>query len=318
MPVMLEEPKVARSTRTSPLKSTRPAPEDDERPDIFGSTAFILVHLAGFLAFYTGVSWVAFGLFVLTYGARMFAITGGYHRYFAHRTFKTSRIFQFCLAWLGASSAQQGPLWWAAHHRHHHQHSDTEEDLHSPIQRGFWWAHLGWIVCKKYEKTNTKAIPDFAKYPELRFLNDYHMIPPIVMAGAIYGLGALLARYAPGLHTNGLQMFVWGFVLSTILLYHATFCINSLAHVAGSRRFNTRDHSRNNVWLAIMAMGEGWHNNHHRCPYSERQGFYWWEVDFTHYILRGMSYLGLVWNLQRPPQHIYEEALELKKARTAV
>lgn len=286
--------------------------DDDERPDWMGSLAFIGVHVACLLAFYTGVSWAAIGMLVVTYVARMFGITGAFHRYFSHRTYKTSRWFQFVLGWLGTSAAQQGPLWWAAHHRHHHRHSDDEEDIHSPIHKGFWWSHVGWVICKKYEKTNIQAIPDFAKYPELRFLNNYHIIPPIVLALTVYGIGALLERYAPGLGTNGLQMLVWGFFISTTLLYHWTFGINSIAHVFGKRRFDTGDHSRNNWWLAIMTLGEGWHNNHHHCPYSERQGMYWYEIDVSHYILKGLSKLGLVWGLQTHPDKLYEEARQNK------
>jgi stearoyl-CoA desaturase (Delta-9 desaturase) len=305
-------PNVETYTSTAPSSYADPINvgevEDDERPDWIGGSAFIGVHLACLLAFVTGVSWAAIAMMVFTYTIRMFGITGVFHRYFSHRTYKTSRIFQFVLAWLGTSSAQQGPLWWAAHHRHHHRHSDTEEDIHSPIQRGFLWSHVGWIVCKKYEKTNFKAIPDFAKYPELCFLNNFHILPPIAFALAVYGVGALLGHYAPSLHTNGFQMLVWGFFVSTTLLYHCTFCINSLAHVLGSRRFDTKDHSRNNFFLAILTLGEGWHNNHHRCPYSERQGIYWWEIDISHYILRGLAWLGLVWDLQKPPQSIYLEA----------
>lgn len=281
--------------------------EDDERPDWIGSLAFIGVHVACLLVFFVGFSWAALGMMVFTYTARMFGITGVFHRYFSHRTYKTSRVFQFILGWLGTSSAQQGPLWWAAHHRHHHRFSDKEEDIHSPIQRGFWWSHVGWVICKKYEKTEFKSIPDFAKYPELRFLNNFHIIPPIVLALAVYGVGALLERYAPTLGTNGLQMLVWGFFISTTLLYHWTFSINSVAHVFGNRRFETSDHSRNNWWLAIMTLGEGWHNNHHKCPYSERQGMYWWEIDMSHYILVGLSKLGLVWDLQTHPESLYHE-----------
>lgn len=281
---------------------------DDERPDWIGSLAFIGVHVACLLVFYVGFSWAALGMMVVTYVARMFGITGGFHRYFSHRTYKTSRVFQFLLGWLGTSAAQQGPLWWAAHHRHHHRFSDKEEDIHSPIQKGFWWSHVGWVICKKYEKTDIKSIPDFAKFPELRFLNNYHIIPPIVLALAVYGVGYLCEKYFPGLHTNGLQMLVWGFFISTTLLYHWTFGINSIAHVFGKRRFETTDHSRNNWWLAIMTLGEGWHNNHHKCPYSEKQGMYWWEIDVSHYILVGLSKLGLVWGLQRHPESLYEEA----------
>lgn len=288
--------------------------DDDERPDWVGSLAFISVHLACLLVFVAGFSWAALGMLGITYFGRMFGITGVFHRYFSHRTYKTSRVFQFMLGWLGTSSAQQGPLWWAAHHRHHHRHSDEPEDIHSPVQRGFWFSHVGWVMCKKYEKTNVSAIPDFAKYPELRFLNNFHILPPISLALAVYGIGFLLERYAPSLGTNGFQMLVWGFFISTTLLYHGTFSINSVAHVIGWRRFNTTDHSRNNFWLALITMGEGWHNNHHRCPYSERQGFYWWEVDMSHYILKGLSFLGLVWDLQKPPQTVYDEAEKLKEA----
>lgn len=282
--------------------------DGDERPDWIGSVAFILVHLACLAVFIVGFSWVAFAALVVTYFARMFGITGGFHRYFSHRTYKTSRLFQFALGWLGTSSAQQGPLWWAAHHRHHHRHSDTEHDIHSPITHGFFFSHVGWVICKKYEKTNISAIPDFAKYRELRFLNDWHFIPPIVLALGCFLTGMALERLAPSLGTNGWQMLVWGFFVSTTILYHATFCINSLAHVLGSRRFNTSDHSRNNFWLALATMGEGWHNNHHRYANSEQQGFYWWEVDMSHYILKTLSLFGLVWDLKKPPQRIYDEA----------
>ncbi len=279
--------------------------EDDERPDWIGSVAFIAVHLACFAVFLVGFSWVALGAFILTYVARMFGITGGFHRYFSHRTYKTSRWFQFCLAWLGTSSAQQGPLWWAAHHRHHHRHSDEEEDIHSPIKRGFFWSHVGWVLCKKYEKTDTKSIPDFAKYPELCFLNDYHWVPPVVLAVSLWLIGHFVG---PTLGTTSWQMLVWGFFVSTTLLYHATFCINSLAHVVGSRRFNTSDHSRNNFFLAIFTLGEGWHNNHHRYANSERQGMYLWEIDFSHYVLTVLSWFRIVWDIKTHPERIYAEA----------
>lgn len=281
---------------------------DDERPDWMGSSAFMLVHVACLAVFFVGFSWAALGLCVITYMARMFGITGVYHRYFSHRTYKTSRWFQFVLAWIGCSAAQQGPLWWAAHHRHHHRFSDEEEDIHSPIQRGFYWAHVGWIICKKYEKTDTKSIPDFAKYPELVFLNNYHIIPPIVLALACFGIGVLAEKFAPGLGMNGWQALVWGFFISTVLCYHFTFSINSFMHLFGKRRFETKDHSRNNWILAIFCMGEGWHNNHHRCPYAEAQGMYWWELDMSHYIIKTFQKLGLVWDVQTHPDSLYHEA----------
>ena len=282
--------------------------EDNERPDWMGSLAFMMVHAACLFVFVVGWSWTAVGTAVALYFVRMFGITAGFHRYFSHRSYKTSRWFQFCMAFLGTSSAQQGPLWWAAHHRHHHRHSDQPEDIHSPIEKGFFWAHVGWIMSRKYEKTDTKAIPDMARFPELRFLDDYHIIPPICLATAVFVAGVLLNAYAPGLGTNGGQMLVWGFFVSTVFLYHGTFTINSLSHVIGTRRFETTDHSRNNFFLALITMGEGWHNNHHRWHNSERQGFYWWEIDMSHYILKAMSMVGLVWDLQTPPKKIYDEA----------
>ncbi|WP_242056678.1 MULTISPECIES: acyl-CoA desaturase [unclassified Nostoc] len=236
----------------------------------------------------------------------MFGITAGYHRYFSHRTYKTTRWFQFILAVLGNSSAQLGPLWWAAHHRHHHRYADTEQDIHSPVVHGFCWSHVGWVMCPKYSKTDEKLVRDFAKYPELRWLNRFHMIAPIVLGIAVTAIGLVLQLYIPQLKTTALQMLVWGFCLSTLLLYHTTFTINSLAHIFGDRRFNTTDTSCNNWFLALITLGEGWHNNHHYYPASERQGFYWWEIDVTHYILKLLSWLGIVWDLRTPPQAIYK------------
>ncbi|WP_242058155.1 MULTISPECIES: acyl-CoA desaturase [Nostoc] len=236
----------------------------------------------------------------------MFGITAGYHRYFSHRTYKTTRWFQFILAVLGNSSAQLGPLWWAARHRHHHRYADTEQDIHSPVVRGFWWSHVGWVMCPKYSKTDEKEVRDFAKYPELRWLNRFHMIVPIALAITVTAIGIALQLCIPQLKTTALQMLVWGFCLSTLLLYHTTFTINSLAHIFGDRRFNTTDSSCNNWFLALITLGEGWHNNHHYYPASERQGFYWWEIDVTHYILKLLSWLGIVWDLRNPPQKIYE------------
>jgi len=244
------------------------------------------------------------------YVIRMFGITGVYHRYFSHRSYKTSRFFQFVLAFLGASSAQKGPIWWASHHRHHHQFSDTEEDIHPPRIYGMWWAHVGWVLSTQYIGTRAELVKDLLKFPELRWLDTYHLIPPMLLMGAVTGFGYLCQLYFPELHTNALQMFVWGFCVSTTLLYHGTFFINSLAHIVGKPRFVTGDDSKNSFWLAIITLGEGWHNNHHRYPGSERQGFYWWEIDISHYFLKALSCLGLVWDLREPPSRIYQEAQE--------
>ena len=287
--------------------------EELDRINWLSGSGFILLHLGCILIFWAGFSWVALGAMILSYLVRMFGITAGFHRYFSHRSYKTSRIFQFILAWIGTSSAQKGPLWWAAHHRHHHKHSDTEKDLHSPARRGFWWSHVGWILSNRFKDTNKKLVGDLLKFPELRFLNSYHLLPPIVLAAATYLFGELLNYYLPWLGTSGFQMLVYGFVVSTVLLYHGTFTVNSLAHVVGKKRFKTNDDSRNNWFISLITLGEGWHNNHHRFPSSERQGFYWWEIDVSHYCLRVLSWFRLVWDLRVPPERVYADRKRFKR-----
>lgn len=271
-----------------------------EKSSPLGWTFFALMHLACLGVFTVGWSWAAIGVMASLYVLRVFAITGFYHRYFSHRSFKTSRITQFIFAFIGAMSAQQGPLWWAAHHRHHHPYSDKPEDLHSPRQGGFWHSHIAWVVKERNMGTDLSKIRDFAKYPELVWLNNNHLAAPITLAA----LTALAGYLMQPLGTNPLQMLIWGFFVSTVLLYHATFTINSLSHVFGKQRYKTGDDSRNNWFLAIITMGEGWHNNHHYYMTSTRQGFYWWEYDFTFYILWVMSKLGIIWDMKKVPEHI--------------
>ena len=267
--------------------------DDDGADDIVypATIPFLLVHLACFAAIWTGVTTEALILCAALYVLRIFAIGAGYHRYFAHRAYKTSRAFQFVLAFLSESSAQRGVLWWAAKHRRHHKHSDTELDVHSPRQHGFFRAHVGWIFTPRHDATDYGAIPDFARYPELVWLDRHTYLPPALMA-----LLAWLIAGWPGL--------VVGFCWSTVLVWHATFAINSVAHVAGRRRYVTGDDSRNNWFLAVLTMGEGWHNNHHAYQSSVRQGFRWWEYDPTFYILKALSWLGIVWDLQSPPEAV--------------
>ena len=282
------------------------------RPDRFEfrrSLPFLFLHLGCLAVIGVGWSWTAVGVAALLYFARMFAITGFYHRYFSHRTFRTSRWAQFAFAALGNTAIQRGALWWAAVHRHHHKHADTEHDVHSPGLGGFWWSHVGWMTSSRNFPTNYGAIRDLAKYPELVFLNRFDLIVPAVFGLALYGFGELLHTVAPGLGTSGAQLFVWGFFVSTVVLLHATLLINSLAHAFGRRRFNTRDDSRNSQLLALITLGEGWHNNHHRFMGAARQGFYWWEFDATYYLLKLLSWTGLVWNLKPVPRSVYEEAL---------
>ena len=251
---------------------------------------FVLVHVACLAALVTGVTATALVLCVALYFIRMFGVSAGYHRYFSHRAFKTSRAGQLALAVLAQSSAQRGVLWWAAKHRHHHKHSDAPEDVHSPRHRGFWYAHLGWIFTPQHEHTDLSAIPDLVRYPELRLLDSdkWRYVPAILLA-----VGTLLIAGWPGL--------VVGFFWSTVLLYHGTFMINSLAHVHGTQRYVTGDDSRNNWWLALFTGGEGWHNNHHAYMASTRQGFRWWEIDPTYYMLKALSWVGVVWDLNEPP-----------------
>ncbi|MGH7288907.1 MAG: acyl-CoA desaturase, partial [Myxococcota bacterium] len=259
------------------------------------------VHAGALLVLLTGASatalWVAFALFVL----RAFGLTAGYHRYFAHRSFRTSRAFQFALAWLGASAAQLGPLWWAAHHRRHHRFADSEDDVHSPGLRGLLWAHIGWLLCRRYSATDFGAIRDFARYPELRWLDRFPIVPPLVLALALYAAGEALARSAPWLGTDGLQLLAWGFFASTVALYHTTFAVNSLGH-----RGTT---SLNRAWLAALTLGDGWHANHHRFPASARHGFGAAQPDVTWLALRGLEGLGLVWELSAPPARVKQRTL---------
>ncbi len=262
---------------------------------------FILMHLACLAVIWVGWSPVAIATATGLYLLRMFVITGFYHRYFSHRTFKTSRAFQFIMALIGCTSAQRGPMWWAGHHRNHHNHSDDERDVHSPRWYGFVWSHMLWFLTESGTATPLDKVRDWKKFPEIVFLDRFDWIAVIVFGAAIWGVGSLLGHVAPSLHTSGPQLFVWGFFISTIVLYHATYTINSLAHKFGSRRFETTDDSRNNFWLAILTLGEGWHNNHHYYPASLRQGFYWWEIDITFYVLWLFKQIGLVWDLRPVP-----------------
>jgi stearoyl-CoA desaturase (Delta-9 desaturase) len=262
---------------------------------------FVLMHLACLGIFWVGVSPVALLVASAAYLVRMFAITGFYHRYFSHRSFKTSRAAQFIFGLLGASAVQRGPVWWAAHHRHHHANSDSHSDLHSPSQHGFLRAHMGWFLTMRGFAPDLRLARDWLKFPELRWLDRFDILVPVIFAYGMFELGSGLARAAPGVHTSAAQMLVWGFFISTVACWHATYTINSLSHLFGRQRYRTGDTSRNNWLLAILTLGEGWHNNHHYYPSAARQGFYWWEYDLTYYLLRFMSCLGLIWDLKTVP-----------------
>ena len=299
-------------TPSTPIANDAAAPSPAQQPedrkiDWLRSLPFFALHLGCLAVLWVGWSWPAVAVAVLLYAVRVFALTAFYHRYFSHRAFKTSRWFQAVGAILGLAAIQRGPLWWAAHHRKHHRHSDDPQDLHSPYHGGFWWSHIGWFLTKEHFKKNPQEIKDFTKYPELRFLDHYEMIVPTVMGIGLYLLGEGLAAWKPEWGCTGLQMFVWGFLISTVAVYHVTYTINSLCHLLGRRRYQTRDESRNNLVLALLTFGEGWHNNHHRYPSSARQGFFWWEIDITYYTLVVLSWFGMVWDLRPVPQHVLNE-----------
>jgi stearoyl-CoA desaturase (delta-9 desaturase) len=265
----------------------------DDHSDVVYPSAipFVLVHLACLGAIWSGVTWQAVVVAAVLYWGRIFAIGAGYHRYFSHRAYSTSRVFQFILAFVSQSTFQKSVLWWAAKHRHHHLHSDTKFDVHSPRHTGFWYSHVGWIFARRHDSFDMVKVDDLARFPELMWLHRHERWPAYTLAGLCF-----LTAGWPGL-------FV-GFFWSTCLVFHATFCINSLAHVSGRKRYVTGDDSRNNGLLAIFTMGEGWHNNHHACQSSVRQGFFWWEYDPTYYLLKALSWTGLVWDLKSPPQAI--------------
>jgi stearoyl-CoA desaturase (Delta-9 desaturase) len=264
---------------------------------------FWVVHVAALAgAILVGWSWAALAWLLGSYAVRMFAITAGYHRYFSHRSFKTSRAFQFVLALLGMTVAQQGPLWWAAHHRNHHRFSDEPGDVHSPRLGGFWWAHAGWLLSKRYNATHFDRVRDFAKYPELRFFNRHDVAFVVGFAALTFLLGG-----ATGL--------VWGSFVSIVAAWHVTFCINSLAHVWGRRRYATDDDSRNNALLGVLAFGEGWHNNHHHYQRSARQGFRWWQLDVSYYVLKVLEKLHLVWDVEGVPRHVRDGEVAPGRAR---
>ena len=292
---------------TEPAASTVAAtgPSRDEELRWRENLPFWMVHVVAVAgAIWVGFSMSALAWLVGSYAVRMFLVTGAYHRYFSHRAYKTSRWFQFVLALAGASAVQKGPLWWAAHHRWHHKHSDDELDVHSPVRRGFWWSHMLWILAHKYRETEVDRVKDLAAFPELRWIDRHDLL-----LAAAYGFFFYF--------TGGMTGLVWGYFVSTVVLWHCTFFINSLCHVWGNRRYQTTDTSRNNFFLALLTLGEGWHNNHHHYQRSARQGFYWWEIDLSYYVLRVLQALHLVWDVQGVPRHVREQVVAPKRKLVA-
>jgi len=296
------------TTTTDSAKPSAFLPTSDnlakDRPNLTASLPFFALHLLMGLAFVTGVTWQWIALALVSYYVRMFAVTAGYHRYFSHRAFKTGRVFQFILAFVAQSTIQKGVLWWAAHHRHHHRYSDQPEDIHSPARRGFWYSHVGWILGDRYSETNFSAIKDFASFPELRWLNRFHLVPFFTLLAVLFAIG-------------GLPWVVWGGIIPTVALWHGTFTINSLTHIFGKRRYLTTDMSRNSFLLALITCGEGWHNNHHFHQNTANQGWFWWEIDLTFYVLKVLSWFGVVSNLRLPAEQTRLAHLKYTDAQRA-
>ncbi|HEY1416752.1 MAG TPA: fatty acid desaturase [Myxococcaceae bacterium] len=280
-----------------------PSPTGDQEIPHHRSLPMYLCHAVGIVGpFLVRFRWSYVALAAAVYAVRMLALSGGFHRYFSHRSYKTGRGFQFVLAFVGGTCAQRGALWWAGNHRNHHRYSDEPVDLHSPRQKGFLWSHIGWVLSKRFEKTNLELIRDFARFPELRWLDRHHLVPPLVMLGGLLLFG-------------GLPAAIWGAFVSSVLLWHLTFAINSLAHTFGSVRYDTGDDSRNNALLGVIALGEGWHNNHHHYQSSAALGFYWWEIDVTWWVLKLLSATGLIWDLRAPPASVREGSRQPAPAR---
>jgi stearoyl-CoA desaturase (Delta-9 desaturase) len=287
MKTLIRKPK-AKRIRPSITPAPTLQPRTKKLAAWLSDVPFIGLHLICLGVFFVAPDMISLLLCAALYFVRMFGITAGYHRYFAHRSYKTSRVFQFVLACLGCSALQKGPLWWAAHHRHHHRYSDMPEDTHSP-KKGFWWSHIGWILSPKNDATNFHAVRDWSRYPELRLLNSFHWVPGIVLGTACFLIG-------------GWSSLIWGFFLSTVLVFHGTFTVNSLCHIWGWRRYKTTDTSRNNLLIALITLGEGWHNNHHHYQSSANQGFFWWEIDISYYLIKMMGWARLVWDIRKPSQ----------------
>lgn len=304
-PVPTEDSARARAERLARhFGWTRPLLRKRDTIDLKRNIPFLLMQLSPLAIFLVGFSWIALAVCVAFWFVRKFAITGFYHRYFSHRAFKTSRPMQAVMAFWGGLAVQKGALWWAAHHRDHHRYSDRDEDIHSPVRHGFLWSHVGWVLSRLSKPTNFEKVKELARYPELRFLNKHHWIPVLAGAGGMFLLGAGLQRWAPQLGTNAWQMLVWGFFVSTFVLYHTTYSINSLTHVFGSRPFATGDDSRNHWFFALITLGEGWHNNHHHFPSAARMGFRWFEFDITWWGLWVMEKLGLIWDVRPVPENL--------------
>jgi stearoyl-CoA desaturase (delta-9 desaturase) len=253
----------------------------------------VIMHLACLGVFLVGFSWPALWVAIAMYVIRGMGVTTGYHRLLAHRSYKTNRFIQFVVATAGGLAMQGGPLWWVAHHRAHHRDTDKEGDIHSPVTKGMWQSHMGWMMSNEAFHEQGSNSRDLFKYPELKFLQRHYVWILVLQMLGLYALGSLLSLWYPDTSINGLQCLVWGFFVSTVFLWHVTFSVNSVCHRWGSQDYDSNDASTNNWIIGILGFGEGWHNNHHFYPSSARHGLKWWQVDVTWILIRGLCLVGL-------------------------
>lgn len=255
----------------------------------------IAVHVGAIGVLFVAGTWADWITLAVVAYLRGLISTIGYHRFFAHRSFKTSRVAQFFLASACCANLQQGPMWWAAYHRHHHRYSDEPGDVHSPHHGGFWWAYCGWLFIPL--QPQWEQVRDLRRFPELVLLERFWQIPGILLAVTFWLIG-------------GWSLLCIGFCLSAVLSFQLTFVVNTLGHLIGSRRYPTPDHSTNSFLLALMSLGDGWHNNHHHYPHTAQAGFFWWEVDGAFRVIRVFERLGIIWDVRRVPDHKLVPAVE--------
>jgi stearoyl-CoA desaturase (Delta-9 desaturase) len=254
-----------------------------------GTWFLVLAHLgalAGLLGGAAVPDWLLLPAFLAVRGL---TTTVAYHRYFAHRSFKTGRAFQFLLGCLCCTNLQRGPLWWAAVHRQHHRHADGPGDPHSPARGGFLWAYGGWMFAA-LEEPDWGRVRDLTRFPELVWLERLWLVPPLLLAAGCWLVG-------------GWGLVCVGFCLSAVVALHGASLVNTLGHLVGSRRYPTPDRSRNSLVLALLTFGDGWHNNHHHYPHAAQAGFFRWEADGSFRLIRLLEFAGLVWDVRRVPPH---------------
>ncbi|CAH9138956.1 unnamed protein product [Cuscuta epithymum] len=256
------------------------------KPFIVGS--LIVFHLVSLFAPFC-FSWGAFGLWLGLYVLTGLGITLSYHRNLCHKSFKLPKWLEYFFAYLAVHALQGDPIGWVSNHRYHHRYTDTSKDPHSPIQ-GFWYSHMGWLYDSKSAKERSAMptnVADLENQFFYRFIQKTYNIHPIILGSVLFVFG-------------GFPYIVWGLALRVVLFNHATFFVNSACHLWGNQAWNTGDLSRNNWWVALIAFGEGWHNNHHAFEYSARHGLHWWQLDITWCLIWTLQKLGFATNVKLP------------------